>query len=645
MKKILLILITLLMPIKVSAKNADFLLNCDAEILKENDDFICRAVINGSFNYDKVTFNIESNDGVHFLEARTNYSLFWDVKNDKNDIIAKSKSELLNGRQEFAILLFSANKPGNYNINITNIKLYNTEDKKNIEIKDFSKTLKIMSSINNLKSIKIDGKKIPNFSPTVYDYYFNINNESTEVSIKSIPFDETSKITGDGKIKINPLFKETIHPIVVTSETDVNRIYRIHLINQDIKDNDLNLSSIKLVDAKNDEIDFNFNPNIYQYNIEIRSDINNVIIKSFVEDKEELSFIKGHENQNIKLLDGDNVVLITIKDKQNNFKTYTINIVKLLFDKASNTFLKSLNIKGYNLKFNKRIKSYKLAVKDFSKNLEITAIPEDMNSTVQITGNNNLGPGSIIKVEVKAENESKDIYQLLLINKENIYFKYLLFIIPLLIIVMIFQKIKTINIYNKIKRVFKFYKSKKEITKEIKKSKKDSKKKTGTTIKSKKDSSIKVKENNKKAKKEKPASKSASKKKSNTKTKTKIKTDKNEKSTVTSKTASNKKDKTETKPKSNSNKKSSIKSKPVNKNDIKADSKTQKDKTSKSSSGEVINKKERKPKNKSKKSQVKKSKTKNQNNTKKRKVNYTKKQTKNRKKKGKQHKKTRKNKK
>ena len=214
-------------------------------------------------------------------------------------------------------------------------------------------------------------------------------------------------------------------------------------MNTDEEDLDIKLSSIELFDRDNNLIEFDFNPDVYQYNIEITSDINKLTIKSIIEDKE-LSFLKNHETQNINVVDGDNIVLITIKNSEGKLKTYTINIVKLLFNKASNTFLESLHIEGYNLKFNKRIKTYYLPVKNFDENLKITATPEDMNSQVQIIGNNNLKEGSIIKIEVKAENQSKDVYEIILTNKETNYLKYLLILIPVTLIgIYLNRKVKT----------------------------------------------------------------------------------------------------------------------------------------------------------------------------------------------------------
>lgn len=67
-----------------------------------------------------------------------------------------------------------------------------------------------------------------------------------------------------------------------------------------------------------------------------------------------------------------------------------------------------LNIEGINPSFNSNITQYYLVVSNIINNIEVTAIPEDELSRVEITGNNNLVMGANeIVVKVISEDESK----------------------------------------------------------------------------------------------------------------------------------------------------------------------------------------------------------------------------------------------
>ncbi|MDD2409996.1 MAG: hypothetical protein PHD03_04705, partial [Bacilli bacterium] len=106
-----------------------------------------------------------------------------------------------------------------------------------------------------------------------------------------------------------------------------------------------------------------------------------------------------------------------------------INITKLLFNKSSNSYLKNIIIDGYNIKFNKRIKQYNLAIKKSDHTLNINAVPEDDKAVINIIGNEDLKDGSVIKIIVKAENESKINYQINITNKDNSFMSNIIYLI------------------------------------------------------------------------------------------------------------------------------------------------------------------------------------------------------------------------
>lgn len=440
MKKLFFIILFLLFPLNLEAKNDEFLIECDKVSFKEFEDFACRTKINSSFNYDKITFEIDTTNGLYLQDTRTNYTILWDVSNKKNIITAKTKNnQLVNGFQEFGIILMSISECGNQKLNIKNIVLTNTKEKETLNLEDTDINIKIESSENKLKEIKVDGKKISKFSPSSFNYYFESSAET--INIEAKPVDENSKIIGVGEIKLDSNVRETIIPITVTSENGINRIYKLYIINNNISEKDIKASLIEILDENGNKLDINFSDNIYDYNLELNPNIKKISIKSSLENKD-YSFVKGYDNQTININNGDNLVLVKVKAATGDIKTYTINITKLLSNKSSNAYLKKIIIEDYDLKFNKKVKLYNLIIKKSNKSLKINAMPEDNKATVNIVGNEDLKDGSIIKIIVKAENESKITYQLHITNIENSYIPYILLIIIISIMVLIYIKYK-----------------------------------------------------------------------------------------------------------------------------------------------------------------------------------------------------------
>lgn len=442
MKKLFFIILFLLFPLNLEAKDNEFIIECEKVLFKEFEDFACRTKIKSSFNYDKITFEVDTTEGLYLQEARTNYTMLWKVNNKKNIITAEIKNnQLVNGFQEFGIILMSISEYGKQEITIKNIVLTNTKDKESLNLENVNVNIKIESSENKLKEIKIDGNKIPRFSPNTFNYYHETN--SVTINIETTAIDQNSKINGIGEIKLDPNVRETIIPITVTSENGINRIYKLYITNNNIIQKEIKVSLIEIFDEKGKKLDINFNNNIYDYNLELNSNIKKIEVKTSLDNKD-LSFIKGYENQTINIINGDNLVLIKVKNQDGDIKTYTINVTKLLSNKSSNTYLKKLTIEGYDLRFNKKVKHYNLAIKKANKSLNINAVPEDNKAVVSIVGNENLKDGSIIKIIVKAENESRITYQLQITNVKNSYIKYIIFIILISIISFIYIK------YNKI---------------------------------------------------------------------------------------------------------------------------------------------------------------------------------------------------
>ena len=89
-------------------------------------------------------------------------------------------------------------------------------------------------------------------------------------------------------------------------------------------------------------------------------------------------------------------------------------------EKSNNKYLKSLSIENYEIDFSKETKTYNINIKEDVNKLNITAIPEDSNATVEIKGADNLKDNDYkISIKVKAENGEEDTYYITAKIKEN----------------------------------------------------------------------------------------------------------------------------------------------------------------------------------------------------------------------------------
>ena len=116
------------------------------------------------------------------------------------------------------------------------------------------------------------------------------------------------------------------------------------------------------------------------------------------------------ENENAKVTitgnndfkQGNNEINIEVKSQDNTSTTnYKINVTKTDNIENANSYLENLAIEYYDLtpEFNKDIYDYKIEVTNITEKLNILAIPENINSKVNIIGGDNLQYGNN-KIEI-----------------------------------------------------------------------------------------------------------------------------------------------------------------------------------------------------------------------------------------------------
>lgn len=180
-----------------------------------------------------------------------------------------------------------------------------------------------------------------------------------------------------------------------------------------------------------------------EYFITVPYETDNINFELMVEDKKASANIEG--NNNLKV--GENIITITVTAEDGNKREYKIivtrkdeNIVL-----SSNSKLKKLMVKGYNLEFDSDKYEYNLKIhnEDF---LDITYITQDEKSDVTIVGNNNLKDKSVITVTVVAEDGSTTSY---IINIEKTILMNIILLIIIFIVIVVIVILTVYLIYQR----------------------------------------------------------------------------------------------------------------------------------------------------------------------------------------------------
>lgn len=164
-----------------------------------------------------------------------------------------------------------------------------------------------------------------------------------------------------------------------------------------------------------------FNKDTYVYNV-------------FVDDVDEVNIIVKEENDLeeisgdgiVKLNNDETVVNIKVKDKDGNEKKYTLNIFKNYSNKydENDSSLKSLEIDGYEINFNKEAFKYYINVESSVSDVKVKYLTTSPDAQTILTGGYNLSEGeNIIEIKVVSENKKNTSTYKIVVNKMVSVFK------------------------------------------------------------------------------------------------------------------------------------------------------------------------------------------------------------------------------
>lgn len=166
-----------------------------------------------------------------------------------------------------------------------------------------------------------------------------------------------------------------------------------------------NNSLLKIMRLDKEGITPEFSSNIKEYYFIADLNVNSLEVTAIPEDTKAFISITGNKN----LKEGLNTIIIKVTSEDlSSVSEYKINVTKTGNKEAANSNLEMLAIENTILEpiFEPNIFNYKAEVSDDVEKLNILAIPENIQSTVEITGNENLQVGdNKININVKAPNE------------------------------------------------------------------------------------------------------------------------------------------------------------------------------------------------------------------------------------------------
>ena len=248
-------------------------------------------------------------------------------------------------------------------------------------------------------------------------WYDQTGGKNTRQNQDIAVFEFKAKETGVANFNLIGEFYDSNGNRISTSNTNENPAnisnssLQINIVEQQENIIELNTSTgednnslLKIIRLDKEGLIPEFSPDIKEYYFIADLDTNNLEVTAIPEATNANVQISG--NQDLK--EGLNKILIEVTSKDNTSKSvYTINVTKTSDKEAANSNLETLAIENAMLEpiFDVNILNYKASVPNSTENLNVFAVPENINGKVEVTGKDNLIEGdNLVKVRVTAPN-------------------------------------------------------------------------------------------------------------------------------------------------------------------------------------------------------------------------------------------------
>ena len=320
------------------------------------------------------------------------------------------------------------NKNLNYGTNIFKINV--TSENGEERIYTINVTRKdTRSSENRLSGISIGEEKLE-FNEGTYNYDFVVDYNTTSIEIKTNLKDSKSSYV-KGYEPGNKELQEGLNKfeIKVQAENGSVSTYTINVTRSEDPDN--RSDDTYLEDLKIDSGKIKFSKEQEEYKITVPNEVNSLKIDTITSSDKSVVEILGNENFQV----GENTVIVNVTSRDGSVREYKI-IVTRKDVLSKNNFLKSLEISGYEIEFNRSKLDYELNISK-EKKLDIIALAEHEAAKVEITGNKRLRNKSVIKITVTAENGDTKEYKINIAKKFKIDYLHIVIFVESIIVIIV----------------------------------------------------------------------------------------------------------------------------------------------------------------------------------------------------------------
>lgn len=275
---------------------------------------------------------------------------------------------------------------------------------------------------NYLKSLSVDVGTINfNKDTTIYNINVDSNVKTAKISAE-VEDSKANFVKNYGARSVTLKYGKNEILVKVSAENEKVKTYTINVNREDDRSNDNFLSSLTVTPGS-----INFDKNITSYTVNVDKSVTSVDIKATANDSKATVKVVSPKS----LVDGTNEYKVIVQAENEKTKTYMVYVIKgedstsILTPpepinpvdedlEKNNNKIKNLSIAESDIDFKSDITNYEVKTK--KDKLDLNIVLDNSNSTYVVEGNENLKPGSIVKIIVTSESGENKVYTIKIVD-------------------------------------------------------------------------------------------------------------------------------------------------------------------------------------------------------------------------------------
>lgn len=381
-------------------------------LLRDDEEKTISAV-DGKFSFDSSVFELVSTS----KSIDGNWTEFSKVTNGGSFSYANLMfDDLINvNSKNIAKVVLKVKDNANYGNSTISVSDPSATDENGdgVSISGGSHTFKVLSDVNTLSNIVVEGADI-NFDENTTSYDMTIDSNSVKIDVTKK--DSGSSLSGDYGTKTLKYGKNVFN-IVVTSESGVKKTYTLNITKPDNRNTVNTLSSLKLSEGN-----IKFKEETTSYSLTVDHKVTSIKVEATLKD-DKSSFVNNYGPRTVNLKVGTNNIEIRVKAENESVKTYKIAVTRKPDPndvRSNNNYLSELKLSEGKITFDKEKTSYKITVLNNVEKIDVTAKTEHAKAKYEINAPKKLvvGKNEII-IKVTAENGSNREYKIIVDRKAD----------------------------------------------------------------------------------------------------------------------------------------------------------------------------------------------------------------------------------